>query len=323
MSFRKFAFSTLIAAIGCLLIQPPAIAQYASQSFQDIVGQPSQIPAEVTAKGLGKVHMVHMTLLTQQNFRSAVASIDAELSKQLPAGSYAITVITPNAEADLGTAELPQTDSINYIFDAQHTTFGAIFGQNQIDLPFTFILDKEGNVAFASTGYRKGYEVEFLRIMRSVEKGDLKAIQQMSKQQSSLREGKLKGQKVPDFTVTNWIQFEPKHTPEKYKFVELWATWCGPCIQMMPHTQDLYLKHQSKVSFYNLSTEEPQVVEAFLKRNPQIVLPIGIVDPHTIVQPRGIPFAYLVDPNGVVVWEGHPGEFVSNEKLFEKLIAAK
>ena len=62
--------------------------------------------------------------------------------------------------------------------------------------------------------------------------------------------GKIQaGQTVPDFTVQT-----PEGKPAKFSdyakgktvILDLWATWCGPCQQSMPHTEEVYKKYKDQ-----------------------------------------------------------------------------
>jgi thiol-disulfide isomerase/thioredoxin len=55
---------------------------------------------------------------------------------------------------------------------------------------------------------------------------------------------------------------------DKLVFVNIWATWCGPCNMEMPGIQTLYDKYKDheKMAFYIISDEDPQTVSPFIER---------------------------------------------------------
>ena len=55
---------------------------------------------------------------------------------------------------------------------------------------------------------------------------------------------------------------------EKLVFLNVWATWCGPCNMEMPGIQKLYEKYKSheKVAFYIVSDEDAETVNPFIER---------------------------------------------------------
>jgi thiol-disulfide isomerase/thioredoxin len=55
---------------------------------------------------------------------------------------------------------------------------------------------------------------------------------------------------------------------DKLAFVNIWATWCGPCNMEMPGIQRLYDKYKNheKVAFYIVSDEDAEIVNPFISR---------------------------------------------------------
>lgn len=54
----------------------------------------------------------------------------------------------------------------------------------------------------------------------------------------------------------------------KLIFINVWATWCGPCNTEMPSIQALYERYKDhpKMAFYVVSDENPTTVQNFLKK---------------------------------------------------------
>jgi thiol-disulfide isomerase/thioredoxin len=89
-------------------------------------------------------------------------------------------------------------------------------------------------------------------------------------------------------------------------FINLWATWCGPCRVEMPSIQELYNQvDRSKVEFVMLSLDAPthtKKVEAFVK-DKQYTFPI--YRPHGPLSEglnvNSIPTTLVISPEGKVV----------------------
>ena len=141
------------------------------------------------------------------------------------------------------------------------------------------------------------------------------------------------GSKAPALNIEHWVQdgngfFKPVTEFEKDKVyvVEFWATWCGPCIQSMPHLADLQNKYRGNgVQIISVSDESLDEVKDLLgKKNEDVGKTFAEVtaayslttDPDrsvykdymTAAKQQGIPTAFVVGKTGLVEWIGHPME---------------
>ncbi|OUX07703.1 MAG: redoxin domain protein [Planctomycetaceae bacterium TMED240] len=141
------------------------------------------------------------------------------------------------------------------------------------------------------------------------------------------------GSKAPALNIEHWVQdgngfFKPVTEFEKDKVyvVEFWATWCGPCIQSMPHLADLQNKYRGNgVQIVSVSDEPLDTVKDLLgKKNEDFGKTFAEVtaayslttDPDrsvykdymTAAKQQGIPTAFIVGKTGLVEWIGHPME---------------
>jgi len=83
--------------------------------------------------------------------------------------------------------------------------------------------------------------------------------------------------------------------------IEFWATWCGYCIQEIPHLNALADKFRD-VRFLSITDEQPSTVEPFLAKRP-ISGEVGIDRDGSTFKAYGIegrPQTVLVDKDGVV-----------------------
>lgn len=84
-------------------------------------------------------------------------------------------------------------------------------------------------------------------------------------------------------------------------FLNVWATWCGPCRVEMPDMAELYRQLAPQgLSMVAVTNEDPETVQSFLERNPY---PFTILlDPQEILGRRfnisGIPTTFVIDAQG-------------------------
>ncbi len=130
------------------------------------------------------------------------------------------------------------------------------------------------------------------------------------------------GVKAPEVKVSEWVKGSPVPKFEKGRIyvVEFWATWCGPCIESIPHITELAKKHKDKVSVIGVSVWEngddiPGQVKKFVD-NMGAKMDYHVArdtdDNHmatawmAAAKRQGIPSSFIVDGTGTVVWVGHP-----------------
>lgn len=120
---------------------------------------------------------------------------------------------------------------------------------------------------------------------------------------------------APALTVSQWFDTPPVEIKaEGVVIVELWATWCGPCIDAMPHLSALAEHYKGQVAVAAISDERARVVGRFLDQRDGFAFSTG-ADPSGATTRRfqaidnagGIPRTYIID-DGEVVWSGHPME---------------
>jgi len=149
------------------------------------------------------------------------------------------------------------------------------------------------------------------------------------------------GSKAPPIKVAKWVKGkEVKNGKGNFRVVEFWATWCGPCKEAIPHVNDLAKKYAGKVDFAYISIREEQkdekdtsyfkLVSDFVERmGDKMNFNIGIDGPektmlNTWMKPSGepgIPSTFIVDPEGIVIWIGHP--MAGLEETLEQALAGK
>lgn len=126
------------------------------------------------------------------------------------------------------------------------------------------------------------------------------------------------GEKAPKLEVEEWLG----ETPEmegKLVLIDFWATWCGPCRKAIPKLNDWHEKYGDQLVVIGISDERAETVRKFNK--PEIHY-YNAIDTQArtkkAVEVKGIPHVMILDPDGVVVWEGFP--FLNGHALTEDVL---
>ena len=126
----------------------------------------------------------------------------------------------------------------------------------------------------------------------------------------------LVGQKTPNLIIEKWISPVPQ-LQGKFIVIDFWATWCGPCRVSIPHMNALAAKYAEKIIVIGLSKETETAVRAFkgieyysaIDTRGRLQATVGV---------RGIPNVMIIDPRGIVCWQGHPTNL--SEATMDKLL---
>ncbi|MHA7831222.1 MAG: TlpA family protein disulfide reductase [Flagellimonas sp.] len=107
----------------------------------------------------------------------------------------------------------------------------------------------------------------------------------------------------------NWnlIDLEGKQTNLQSKkgkvvLINVWATWCPPCVAELPGFIELYSDYKDKVTFVFVANDEKEKVREFLKKK-GYELPVyfqASVMPQEL-ESRSIPVTYILDKKGNIV----------------------
>ena len=109
------------------------------------------------------------------------------------------------------------------------------------------------------------------------------------------------GWKLYDIYENQYLFSEAKHHTI---FLNIWATWCGPCIAEMPGLHRMYdsLKTEG-VELFFVTEESPDTVERFMEKK-KFTLPIFFSRDGIPAQLKtGLyPTTYVIDSNGRIVF---------------------
>ena len=141
------------------------------------------------------------------------------------------------------------------------------------------------------------------------------------------------GGQAHDFTLedVNGKKYSLKDYRGKYVLLDFWASWCGPCIQMMPHLKEVKEKYKNKdfeIISISADTERKNWVRKLnsIKMTWPSLINEGVGAPGatTIVDKytaNSLPTMIIVDKSGKIIFRGVGGDAVSalDDKLKEIL----
>jgi len=125
-------------------------------------------------------------------------------------------------------------------------------------------------------------------------------------------------QPAPEFVVEEWLTEKPEREG-KMVLIDFWATWCGPCIKLVPKLNKVHKNHKDRLAVIGLSNETAETVRAH--PGPKINYALAIDTKARMAQEleiEGIPYAVLIDPRGIVRWQGN-GHALTEDVLNEML----
>ena len=145
---------------------------------------------------------------------------------------------------------------------------------------------------------------------------------------SALEPSKLLGKDLADITFRDIEGNEVNFSSLRGKTVifDFWATWCGPCIQLMPHMNEIYqgLKDADDVAMFAVSIDEARMESSKvaatmdrLKAEVPILRPteqdhMRLSEMYDI---QAIPTTFVIDAKGKLQFRATGGEDVVGGKL--------
>lgn len=123
--------------------------------------------------------------------------------------------------------------------------------------------------------------------------------------------------------ITEWEE-------DKLYFLECWASWCGPCVALIPKVNDWHARYYDqglRVIGMNVWEDDEDSVKAFLaEKGDGMAFPVAFVGPEGAFEEQwlkaagvmGIPHAFLVR-NGTLLYSGHP--MMISEAQLEGMLA--
>ena len=103
-------------------------------------------------------------------------------------------------------------------------------------------------------------------------------------------------------------------------FVNLWATWCPPCIAEMPSIQELYNDYKNDVVFLIVSDENTEIIKRFLKKHDyNFKIHQSLSESPDMLITRSIPRTFLIDKKGNIIIDKSGAANWNSDKVRETI----
>lgn len=136
---------------------------------------------------------------------------------------------------------------------------------------------------------------------------------------------------LPAFELTDLSgrKWNSKALEGKTLFLNVWATWCGPCVAELPHFQKLYerTKDRDDLAVFSLNIDDDVgLVEPFL-REKGLSFPALLAASYVsrTVETLAVPQTWIVDKKGLWLWQqlGYDGDPDWERSMLAKIGAAQ
>ncbi len=134
----------------------------------------------------------------------------------------------------------------------------------------------------------------------------------------------MQGKPAPAFQLNGWMNskaLELKKLKGKIVILDFWATWCGPCIASIPHTNEMMKKYADKgVVFIGVCHQRGAEKMEETAKDKGIKYPIAVDQgTNAAYKANSFPDYYIIDRKGILRWADIANRDV--EKAIEHLLA--
>ncbi len=107
-----------------------------------------------------------------------------------------------------------------------------------------------------------------------------------------------------DFSDTEGAGYRYADFDGKWRIVNYWATWCGPCIKEIPELNELAHEYNDSLVVLGVNFDSPQGEEAQISvKKMKIEFPVYAVNPAGelgITTPEVLPTTFVFSPDGAL-----------------------
>ena len=108
--------------------------------------------------------------------------------------------------------------------------------------------------------------------------------------------------------ANNWTLYDLQGNVVKFSelnkkpvFVNIWATWCPPCIAEIPGIEEIYHEYKKEVNFIMVTNEDPGTVKQFLEKRNYEDLPVYFASGTPVeFSSNSIPATFVVSRDGKI-----------------------
>jgi len=122
-----------------------------------------------------------------------------------------------------------------------------------------------------------------------------------------IAERSLLGKTAPKLEVDKWLSERP-FTAGKNVLVYFWTTWSKPSQRMIPVLNAFQTRFKDRLVIVAISNQPEEDVRDYTGPAPEF--PHAVEGGGKLLSTIGVtsvPYAILVDTNGLVLYQGHPG----------------
>lgn len=133
----------------------------------------------------------------------------------------------------------------------------------------------------------------------------------------------LRNKPAPKLEAEEWLTAAPKWEGRTL-LIDLWATWCKPCRDVIPELEQWAEKYQEDLVVVGVTSEKKSTIENFYDlRGAAIKYPIardGLNRTYSAIGVAGIPHVLIISSDGIVRYQGFPSAEPSNDPLTEQML---